>query len=184
MPLQQEKKTYTNKDYDSFPEDERIELIDGQIYYQSAPSTMHQRVLNFINNAIYNHIQSHNGPCEVFPAPFAVKLNEGDKTTVEPDISVICDKSKLDSRGCNGAPDWIIEITSPSNSDHDYILKLGLYKTAGVREYWIVDPKNQLVAVNFFEGDNFFPQHYDFTDTIKVRIYEDLFIDFSKIDLE
>ncbi|MFP3152886.1 Uma2 family endonuclease [Lachnospiraceae bacterium ZAX-1] len=128
-------------------------------------------------------MDSHNEPCEVYPAPFAVKLNNDDKTTVEPDISVICDKGKLDNRGCNGAPDWIIEITSPGNSEHDYVVKLALYKAAGVREYWIVDPKNQLITVNSFGSESFFPQHYDFTDTVKVGIYENLFIDFSKIGL-
>ncbi|MFP3154316.1 Uma2 family endonuclease [Lachnospiraceae bacterium ZAX-1] len=184
MPFAQEKKTYTNEDYDSFPEDVRIELIDGQIYYQAAPNRTHQKILIELSYLLQDYIKSNSGPCEVYPAPFAVKLNEDDKTTVEPDISVICDKSKLDNRGCNGAPDLIIEIVSPSNSEHDYILKSALYKTAGVREYWIVDHGNQMITVNLFGKENFFPQHYDFTDTIKVGIYEDLFIDFSKIDIK
>lgn len=147
---------YTEDDYYNLPENVRAELIDGQIYYMSAPSRIHQEILMFLSKTIANYIDSKKGPCKVYPAPFAVKLFVDDnRTVVEPDISVICDPNKLTDRGCTGAPDWIVEIVSPSNSSHDYIRKLNLYADAGVREYWIVNPMNQSVYVYFLEDDKF-----------------------------
>jgi len=101
----------------------------------------------------------------------------------EPDISVICDRNKLTDKGCSGAPDWIIEITSPSNSSHDYITKLYKYKAAGVREYWIVNPERQMITVYLFKETDTFPQNYGFTDKIKVSIYDNLVIDFSELNI-
>ena len=177
-------KTYTEEDYYNLPEDIRAELILGQIYYMSAPSRIHQEVLNSINNTIYNYIRSKNGNCKVYPAPFAVKLfQDDDKTVVEPDISVICDPNKLTERGCTGAPDWIIEIVSPTNPSHDYVKKLNLYLDAGVREYWIVDPRYSKIYVYNMESNNFIVNEYSFSDTIKAGIYEDLYIDFPSLDI-
>lgn len=108
-------------------------------------------------------------------------LNEDDKNYVEPDISVVCDTSKLTDKGCDGAPDWIIEIVSPGSRRMDYFIKLFKYRTAGVHEYWIVDPaKNFVIVYNFDTSDS---GQYTFADTIKAGIYEDLYIDFSKINL-
>ncbi len=115
---------YTEEDYHNLPENVRAELINGQFYAMSAPSRIHQEILGTLYRIIANHIVSKKGPCKVYPAPFAVKLSEDVKTVVEPDISVICDRDKLTDRGCTGAPDWIIEITSPSNPAHDHVLKL------------------------------------------------------------
>ena len=177
-------KTYTEGDYYNLPEDIRAELIDGQIYYMSAPSRIHQEILNSINNTIYNYIRSKNGNCKVYPAPFAVKLfQDDDKNIVEPDISVICDPNKLTERGCTGAPDWIIEIVSPTNPSHDYVKKLNLYLDAGVREYWIVDPRYSKIYVYNMESNNFIVNEYSFSDTIKAGIYEDLYIDFPSLDI-
>ncbi|MFR8247758.1 MAG: Uma2 family endonuclease [Lachnospiraceae bacterium] len=117
-------------------------------------------------------------PC--FTAPFDVKLSDQPLTMVQPDIMIICDKDKLDQKRCNGAPDFIIEIVSPSTSSDDYIRKLYYYKTYGVREYWIVDPKRKLVTVNYFEG-NLVSVQYSFDSVIKVNIYDDLFINFAEI---
>lgn len=146
------------------------------------PSRFHQKILMYLSAAINNYIRKNGGSCEVYPAPFAVFLNEDDTNYVEPDISVICDKNRLNDKGCNGAPDWIIEIVSPGNPEHDYITKLMKYKAAGVREYWIVDPRNNTVTVYFFEG-GIFAQHYTFADTVKVNIYDDLSIDLSQLDI-
>ena len=118
---------------------------------------------------IFNYIKKNKGKCEVYTAPFDVKLSES--TVVIPDISVICDSSKLTDKGCSGAPDWIIEIVS-SNAIHDYLLKLNLYQAYGVREYWIVDPKKQSVTVYHFDED-FDMEKYDFTEIIPVWIYKD-----------
>ena len=175
---------YTEEDYYNLPGNVRAELIDGQFYYMSAPSRIHQKILMELSATIRDYIRSKNGPCEVYPAPFAVKLfSEDDKNVVEPDISVICDPNKLTDRGCTGAPDWIVEIVSPGNSIHDYVRKLNLYMDAGVREYWIVNPKEQEVLVYFLEQDKFKVKSYTFQDKIKVNIYDDLWIDFTGLEL-
>jgi len=174
---------YTEEDYYNLPENVRAELIDGQIFYQAAPSRLHQKIVMTLSKNIANYIDAKGGSCEVYPAPFAVKLRKDRKNIVEPDISVICDKSKLTDEGCLGAPDWIIEIISPSTSSHDYIRKLNLYADAKVREYWIVDPEKQRVIVYFLEKDKFKMETYSFQDTVAVNIYEDFSIDFKSIEL-
>ena len=174
-------KIYTEEDYYSLPENMRAELIDGDlIYNQAAPSRKHQTILGSLFVSISKYIDSKAGFCHVYPAPFAVKLWEDRNTIVEPDISVICDKDKLTDRGCTGAPDWIIEIVSPSNPGNDYVMKLNLYADAGVREYWIVDPTKSSVFVYYLEKANFKAEAYTFNDKIKVNIYEDLYINFSE----
>jgi len=175
--------TYTEADYYNLPEDVRAELIDGQIYYQAAPNRIHQEILTSILKIIANYIDSKDGSCKVYPAPFAVKLFNDRKTIVEPDISVICDRDKLTDKGCTGAPDWIVEIISPTTSSHDYVKKLNLYMAAGVREYWIVNPLNQSVYVYQLEKNKFKTTAYSFQDKIKVGIYDDLYIDFDDISM-
>lgn len=173
-----------NDDYYNLPEDIRAELIDGVlIYNQAAPSRIHQAILGELYTVINNHIKSKGGSCRVYPAPFAVQLKEGRNTIVEPDISVVCDPSKLTDRGCTGAPDWIIEIVSPSSSSHDYIRKLDLYANAGVREYWIVDPVQESILVYCLEQEHFKLETHTFQDNIKANIYEDLYIDFASLDI-
>lgn len=166
-------KIYTEDDYYNIPEDVRAELIDGQIYYQSAPNRIHQKISSALHICIGNYINAKGGSCEIYSAPFAVKLFEDSKNILEPDISVICDPNKLTDRGCNGAPDWIIEITSPSNPQHDYGIKRFKYRTAGVREYWIVNPEKKSIIVYDFEHEQQTNQ-YSFEDTVPVCIYEDL----------
>ena len=174
---------YTEEDYYNLPENVRAELIDGQIYYMSAPSRIHQEILMFLSKTIANYIDSKKGPCKVYPAPFAVKLfSEDDKNVVEPDISVICDPNKLTDRGCTGAPDWVTEIVSPGNPGHDYIRKLNLYADAGVKEYWIIDPDKKRIFVYFLEKA-FEVETYTLLDKIKVNIYDDLWIDFKELEL-
>ena len=112
---------------------------------------------------------------EEYPAPFAVLLDETKDTIVEPDISVICDKEKLTDRGCTGAPDWIVEVVSPSNISHDYIDKLNLYHQAGVREYWIINPMDEKTTVYNLQ-EEVSPRVYDFDEVISVGIYRDLSI--------
>lgn len=175
-------KVYTEEDYYNLPEDVRAELIDGQLYYQAAPSRIHQEILNFLNTEINIYVRSKGGICRVYPAPFAVKLQQ-DKSIVEPDISVICDLNKLTDQGCTGAPDWIIEIISPSTSSHDYVRKLNLYLDAGVREYWIVDPRKAKVHVYHLEDSCFDMDTYAFSDTIKANIYDDFYITLSELDI-
>ena len=178
MPLLQ-REDYTVEDIYALPEGTRAELIDVQIYYMAPLGRRHQNLLFSISRVIADYIDQKGGSCEVDIAPFAVFLNENDKNYVEPDISVICDTSKLNDRGCNGAPDWIIEIVSPASRKMDYFTKLFKYRTAGVREYWIVDPlKNLILIYNFDTSDS---EQYIFADTVKAGIYEDLYLDFSRI---
>ena len=162
--------TYTIEYIYALPDGERAELIDGQIYYMAPPNTRHQRMLNYINTEINMYIRKNNGECEVFPAPFAVFLNDDDMNYVEPDISVICDKNKISDKGCHGAPDWVIEIISPSSRAMDYFTKLFQYQKSGVREYWIVDPIKQRVTVYFFEKE--LVEEYSFGEEVPVGIYE------------
>lgn len=163
-------RTYTVADIEALPEGERAELTDGNIYYMASPSRTHQRILSKLNQTIGNYIDSHNGSCEVYPAPFAVYLNNDDTNYYEPDISVICDTSKLDEKGCHGAPDWIIEIVSQGNKARDYFTKLFKYQAAGVREYWIVDPTRELVFAYQFENEVM--EQYSFGEAVPVGIYE------------
>lgn len=161
---------YTIEDIYALPNGKRAELIDGKIYYMAPPNTRHQRLVHLFDREIGNYIQSKKGECEVFPAPFAVFLNKDDINYVEPDISVICDKSKLDEKGCHGAPDWIIEIVSPGNKPMDYFTKLFKYRTANVREYWIVDPAKERVIVYGFENETM--EEYTFVEDIPAGIFE------------
>lgn len=177
----QQKNLHTETDYYNLPENVRAELIEGQIYYQAAPSRIHQEILNYLNTEINIYIRSKDGMCRVYPAPFAVNLHQDEKNIVEPDISVICDHNKLSEQGCNGAPDWIIEIVSPSSRSMDYYTKLSLYRSAGVKEYWIVDPMKQVVLVYDMEHAAA-PVIYSFFDKVRVNIYNDLYINFSEIN--
>ncbi len=161
---------YTIEDIYALPDGVRAELIDGKIYYMAPPNTKHQRLVHFFDREIGNYIQNRKGECEVFPAPFAVFLNKDDINYVEPDISIICDKTKLDEKGCHGAPDWIIEIVSPGNKPMDYFTKLFKYRTAGVREYWIVDPAKEMVTVYRFEKETM--EEYSFEEDVSAGIYE------------
>ena len=178
MSLPQER-IYTTADIYDLPDGQRAELIDGQIYFMAPPSRRHQKISMELSATIRDYIRSHNGSCEVYSAPVAVFLSEDDRNYVEPDISVICDPNKLTDRGCTGAPDWIIEIVSPSSRRMDYFVKLFKYRSSGVREYWIVDPdKKQIIAYDFINDDM---NQYTFADSVKVGIYEDLVIDFAEI---
>lgn len=172
---------YTIEDIYSLPDGTRAELIDGQIYYMAPPGTIHQRISGFLYSRILRHIEEHDGKCEVFAAPFAVFLNKDKKNYVEPDISVICDENKLDEKGCHGAPDWVIEIVSPSTKNMDYGTKLFKYQAAGVREYWIADPLKKRIMIWRMEQNTV--EEYTFSESVKAGIYEDLSIDFSKIRL-
>lgn len=178
MDAIKKEEVYTIDDIYALPDGQRAELIDGKIYYMAPPSWKHQKISGYLYSEIYNYIKNNNGDCEALAAPFAVFLNEDDINYVEPDISVICDQSKLDDKGCHGAPDWIIEIVSPSSKPRDYLTKLFKYRTAGVREYWIVDPDKQMIMVYGFEKDTV--EQYNFEEDIPVGIYEGFIITLAR----
>ena len=173
-------KIHTTEDIYALPDGQRAELIDGHMFMMAPPNFKHQKIIMELSSVIHQYIKRHNGNCEVLPAPFAVFLNEDDLNYVEPDISVICDKNKLTEKGCNGAPDWVIEVTSPSNPQNDYGIKLFKYRTAGVREYWIVNPQKKTVTVFDFESEKKSNQ-YSFEDEIPVCIYDDLVINIANM---
>ena len=184
-------KTYTYKDYLTYDENERIEIIEGEIINMSpAPSRIHQEIISALVIEIGNYIKSNNSPCKIYPAPFDVILKNADeeeiscKNIVQPDISVICDKSKLTHKGCTGSPDMIVEVISPYNPSNDYVRKLNLYETFKVKEYWIINPikKNMLVYTLTDNGYDA-PTSYTFNDKVKVNIYYNLEIDFNSIDI-
>lgn len=182
MPaLKPQSKSITLEQYEALPEDSRIEVFDGIMYDMGSPSQTHQTILTELLFFLRSYLKKKKGSCQVFPAPFDVKLSDRPLTIVQPDIMIICDKSKLDGKRCNGAPDFIIEIVSPGNPADDYIRKLYYYQKFGVREYWIVDAKRKTVTVNYFEGD-IISLTYPLTATIKVNIYDDLYINFAEID--
>lgn len=172
-------KIYTVEDIYHLPDGQRAELIDGKIYMMAPPSFKHQDILSELHYLIQDYIKKKNGKCKVIPAPFAVFLTADERNYVEPDISVICDKNKLDEKGCIGAPDWVIEIVSPGSFRMDYGIKLFKYRSAGVREYWVVDHTKNQIFVYDFSRDTM--ENYTFADTVKFGIYKDLEIDFTKI---
>lgn len=178
--IQHCEKPYTSEDYWNLPEGKRAELIDGRLYDMAPPGFLHQKLVSELHHMIKSYVKSNGGECEVIPAPFAVNLNADDEKWVEPDISVICDKAKLSERGCEGAPDFIIEVVSPSSRKMDYTTKTGLYSDAGVREYWIVDSLKRRTTVYRFEED-VAPIVFPFGENIAVGIYGDLEINMEKL---
>lgn len=179
MDFSQER-TYAIEDIYNLPGGQRAELIDGRMYMMAPPNTIHQRISHLLEWEIENYIRANQGNCEVFAAPFAVFLNQDEHNYLEPDISVICDKDKLNEKGCSGAPDWVIEITSPSDPQRDYGIKLFKYRTAGVREYWIVNPLTRTVNVYDFVAETGTNQ-YTFSDDIPVCIYDNFKINITAL---
>jgi Uma2 family endonuclease len=183
MPLPKQNEEYTTDYIYSLPDGERAELIDGVVYDMSAPSLSHQILSGLLTHLFIDYIKSNDGSCVVCPAPFAVFLNKDNKNYLEPDISVICDRDKLNEQGCNGAPDFIIEITSPSTKKLDYGIKMFKYRNSGVREYWIVNPDARIVNVYDFEHDDENTDFYTFDDEITTCIYPDLTIKLSDLTI-
>ena len=177
---EQKNKEYTTDDILALPEGVRAELIDGKIYYMASSGRTHQQILAGITVQIYNYIKEHGGECQVYPAPFAVFIMNDKRNYFEPDIVVVCDPDKLDESGCHGAPDWIIEIVSPSSRTMDYYKKAGKYAEAGVREYWIVDPARKATVICRMEkGEG--PVIHPFTDTLPSGVIEGLELNFQII---
>lgn len=174
-----EQNVYTMEDIYNLPEGKRAEIIDGNIYFMAPPSRRHQEIVFNLSRKIADYIEQNAGECKVYISPFAVFLNKDNKNYVEPDISVICDKSKLTENGCDGAPDWIIEVVSPSSQRMDYMVKLFKYRTAGVCEYWIVDAAKNRVMVYNFEKDTL--EEHTMSECINAGMYEDFYIDLSQI---
>lgn len=179
---------YTYSDYLKWPTEERWELIDGVPYLMSpAPSVGHQSILMEISRQLATYLLNKN--CRVFPAPFDVKLPVADEkdediqTVVQPDVVVICDKSKLDQRAYRGAPALVVEILSPSTTKKDLGEKYDLYERSGVKEYWVVFPLDQVLDVYLLDEEGKYQKHstYEKDDVVKPSIFEDLEIDLSLV---
>ena len=168
--------TCTAEDYWGLPDGVRAELIGGKLYDMTPPSRVHQKIAFEIARSMANYIDEHSGDCEVYTAPFAVNLTADDRTWVDPDVLVLCDPSKLSDRGGEGAPDLIVEVGSPSSRKMDYFIKTGRYESAGVREYWIVDPETRQTIVYRYTSETQLLSVYDFAEAVPVGIFDGLTI--------
>ena len=185
FPAENARRTFA--DVLAWDENDRAEIIDGQVFMMAPPSRVHQEISGELFRQLANFLDGKK--CRVYAAPFAVRLFERDgdspesvDTVVEPDISVVCDSGKLDKYGCKGAPDFIVEVLSPSTRRHDRLVKLGLYQRAGVREYWIVEPDTQSVQVFTLDGGLLrLCEDYGREDIARVNVLDGCFIDLGKV---
>jgi len=162
---------YTIDDYNALPEEARVELIDGVLYDMSSPAIDHQTIASSIFLQLKLHTRKNKGPCIVIIAPCDVHLSKEDnKTIVQPDLFILCDKNKIVNGRIEGAPDFVLEVLSPSTRRKDMAIKFNKYIESGVREYWIIDQENKKVIVYLFEDDiNTFM--YTFNDKIPVAVW-------------
>lgn len=192
MPLPSEKRKYTYADYMTWPEGERWEIIDGTPYMQAAPTWQHQAISVELTSQFNNYFKDK--PCRVFAAPFDLcipEYNENDEeisnVVTQPDIVVVCDKSKLRKTGYFGVPSLVIEISSPSTTRIDKVLKFNKFEKAGLKEYWIVEPEGKFVSVFTLQESKRYgrPEIYTDEDKVKVAVFPELEIDlgivFAKI---
>jgi Uma2 family endonuclease len=179
---------FTYQDYLEWPNEERWEIIDGEAFNMTpAPSRAHQGILGALFNSFYTYLEDKS--CEVYMAPFDVRLPEGDQsemdipTVIQPDLTIICDPARLDDKGCLGSPDLIVEIISPSTAARDYIEKLALYERRLVPEYWIVHPIDKTVMVFQLNDQREYgkPRIYAGADQIPVGLFPDLIVDLKKV---
>ena len=179
-----EKRRYTYADYCTWDDDKRWELIDGVPYAMAAPTTGHQGALSDIGIQIGHFLRGKK--CRVFFAPTDVRLNTDswDNTVVQPDLLVVCDKSKIDEKGIIGAPDMVVEVLSPSSVSHDMITKFMLYLKANVREYWIVDPVSGNIIVNILEDGKYVATAYEKTKKVSVSVLDGCVVDLAEVFIE
>jgi Uma2 family endonuclease len=186
LPQVKEGVHYTYADYLEWDEDFRAELFDGKLVVKDHPLTIHQQVCGGFLFQIASFLKGKK--CKVYPGPFGVRLfpkeDRSDDTVFEPDIVVICDQEKLDERGCNGPPDLVIEILSPSTASYDCIYKLRKYEKARVREYWIVAPETKAVVVYVLEDGRYAVTGYEEPEKVPVSVLEGCVIDLQAVFAE
>jgi len=174
-------KRYTYSDYIKWDDDERWELIDGVPYMMSAPNRIHQEILGNLHLQFGNFLKGKT--CKVYLAPFDVRLNADtyDNMVVQPDLVIICDKSKLNKAGCAGTPDMVIEILSPSTSRYDRTLKFKTYLESGIKEYWIVDPETKTLAVHILKDSDYVTHAYTDEDSAPVSVLDGFEVNLSEV---
>ena len=173
---------YTIEDYLRLPEEERVELIDGVIYDMAAPTDKHQIIGNEIYARFRDYIRKNKGKCITITAPLDVQLDCDNKTMVQPDVVIVCDRNKFKEGRVFGAPDLIVEVLSESTKKKDIIIKGAKYSAAGVREYWLVDPKKKRVHVYYYEQEELLPVMYTFEQKVPVGIWNgECEVDFAEI---
>lgn len=176
---------YTYADYLTWDIKERLELLKGKIALMSpAPGLQHQQVVGQLFILIGNYF--FDRPCQAFVAPFDVRLFSSQKetdTVVQPDICIVCDESKLDPRGCNGAPDLVVEVLSPGNSRKEMKDKFSLYEEAGVKEYWLVHPADPSLIKYIRNDEGVFigKQPYTDQDILSTNLFPGLEIDLDRV---
>ena len=176
------RRKYTIDDYYALPEDQRMELIDGVFYDMGTPSMTHQKILGELYLLFRECTDRHAPHCDVYLSPCDVRLDRDNYTMVQPDLLVICRQYDHDAIRYEGAPDLTVEILSPSSRHKDMILKLYKYKNAGVREYWVIDPKKRIVIVHMLQEEDYAPVIYGFDAVIPIGISEGkCSIDFSRV---
>ena len=161
---------YTLEDYMALPDEVRYELIDGVLFEMNAPRTVHQDIASIIHMAFYEYIRKAKKPCKVFEAPVDVQLDCDDRTMLQPDVMVICQRDRIRGFGIYGAPDFILEILSPSTRKKDMSIKLQKYLAAGVREYWIIDPNRRVLITYDFSDEDFLPVIHTLDEKVPVAI--------------
>ena len=172
---------YTIEDYYALPDEQRVELIDGVFYDMAAPTTVHQLIAGEVYRQIANFVLDKGGACTTLISPVDVQLDCDEKTMVQPDVVIVCDKDKIIRRCVYGAPDFVLEVISPSTRRKDYTKKLSKYIEAGVREYWILDPYQKKLLVYQFESE-VYPQILGLEAPVPVGIYNgELMIDMKHI---
>ena len=180
--LLKEEQHYTYSDYCAWEDGKRWELIDGKAFAMSpAPSWRHQGLSGNLYLQFATYLKGK--ACRVFHAPFDVRLNADtlDDTVVQPDLVIICDRSKLSGTGCVGAPDMVIEILSPSTARYDRTLKFDIYRRAGVREYWIVDPDTKTLSVHILNNGEYMIRAYTDADIVAVHAIGGCMIDLADV---
>ena len=184
MKVEEAVRKYTYEDYLNRDDDVRFELIDGVIHMLETPATINQQISGEIHAQLHDFLKGK--PCKVFYAPFGVRLSvgKGSDTVLEPDLLVICDRSKLDNRGIGGAPDLVVEILSPSTSKKDKTIKFKKYLEAGVRELWIVEPADKTVTVNILRDGEYVARTYDDSEILPVHILEGCRINLQEVFAE
>ncbi len=176
------KSGYTLEDYLALPEDQRVELIDGVFYDMAAPTTIHQGIAGYIYKIFLDHVLEKNGPCFPFISPVDVQLDCDDRTVVQPDVVIVCDRDKHKNGRIFGAPDCVIEVLSPSTKKKDMQLKYYKYANAGVREYWMIDPQKKTVVQYDLEHLEA-PVIYGFDASVPVLIWNgECRVDFAAMD--